>query len=111
VWFSLVDYTLLFVAATRLLVPAFRRRLGRAGWPEAVALCAASATAVPLAAEPRYYLPILLVVYSIVVFAPGTRQSLAEVGKAERITLGVLYAVFLLACLTVSASTVALISG
>jgi hypothetical protein len=110
-WFSLLDYTLLFAAATRLLAPTFRRQLGRAGWVEALALCSATATAVPLAAESRYYLPIYLVLYSIVVFGAGTRQAFADLGRAGKITLAVLYPLFLLVCITLSASSVALMAA
>ncbi len=105
-WFSLLNYTILFAAAVRLLAPAFRRRLGAVCWADGLALCSATVTAVPLAAESRYYLPVYLVLYSIVVFAPGTRQALTDLGRPAKITLGVLYPVFLFLCVALSTTTV-----
>ena len=108
VWFSLLNYSLIFVALARMLLPAFRRRLGRIGWPEAIVLCAACLLALPTAMEPRYFLPIQLVVYSLVVFGTGTRAGWAELGRSGQIGLAVLYPAFLLLCVTLSTSTVAL---
>jgi hypothetical protein len=109
-WFSLVDYSLLFMAAARLLVPAFRRQLGTLRWPEALALCAAGLPAIPFAMEPRYFIPIQLVVYSLAVFSPGSRRAWAELGRSGQVELGVLYAAFVLVCITLSTSTMALIA-
>jgi hypothetical protein len=60
--------------------------------------------------EPRYFIPIQLVIYAIVVFGRGARQALAELGRSDRMGLAVAYAAFLLLCVTLSASTIALIA-
>jgi hypothetical protein len=109
-WFSLINYTLIFVALMRVAVPAFRRRLGAVTWAPALILCAAALPAVPFAMEPRYFLPIQLVIYAIVAFSPGTWRSVAGLGTAERVELGVLYLGFLALCVTLSTSTLALIA-
>ena len=108
-WFSLLDYTLLFIAGARLLVPAFRRQLGGVRWPEVVAVGSAILPSIPLGAETRYYLPVQLVVYAIVAFAPGTRRAWSEIGRPGRITLALSYPAFLLICFMLSTSAIALI--
>jgi hypothetical protein len=109
--FSLLDYSLIFVATVRLLVPAFRRRLGRIAWPEAVAICAACVPAIPFAAESRFFLPLQLVIYSLVVFAPGTREGWRSLGRQGQVSLAVAFPIFLLGCIALSTSTVAQISS
>ena len=108
-WFSLIVYSLLFAAAARLLVPVFRRQFGHGAWPEALAMASAIVPAIPLGAESRYFVPVQLIVYSIVVFGPGTRQGWSDLGRPGRITLAILYPVFLLFCVALSTSTLALI--
>jgi 4-amino-4-deoxy-L-arabinose transferase-like glycosyltransferase len=108
-WLSLLDYTLLFAALARLLLPAFRRSVGKVGWPEALALCCACIPAIPCASEPRYYLPLQLVLYSVVLFGAGTRSGWSALGRSGQIALVIVYPAFLLACVTLSTSTVALI--
>lgn len=107
-WFSLVNYSLLFIAGARLLVPAFRRKLGKVSWPEVVAMASAVVLAIPLGSETRYYIPVQLIVYSLVFFAPGTRRAWAELGHSGRLTLALSYPAFLLLCIALSTSTIAL---
>jgi hypothetical protein len=109
-WFSLVNYSVIFLALVRVLLPPFRRRLGRVAWAFPSILLAAAVPAVPFAMEPRYFIPIQLVIYAIVVFGRGARQALAELGRSDRMGLAVAYAAFLLLCVTLSASTIALIA-
>jgi hypothetical protein len=107
-WFSLIDYTLIFFAGVRLLVPVFRRRLGQIAWPEVAAVCAACIPSIPFAMESRYLLPVQFVIYALVAFGAGTRAAFAELGRGERVALAVCYVGFLLLCITLSTSTFAL---
>jgi hypothetical protein len=109
--FSLLNYSLIFAAMVRLLVPAFRRKLGKIAWPEALAFCAACVPAIPFAVESRFFLPIQFVIYALVVFGPGTREGWRSLGRQGQVSLAIVYPLFLLACITLSASTVALISS
>ncbi len=108
-WFALINYSLLFIAAARLLVQSFRRRLGDVSWPEAAVFAAACIPAIPFAVESRYFLPLQLIVYSLVVFSPGLRRGWAELGPPGRVSLAILYPLFLLACVTLSVTTVSLV--
>jgi hypothetical protein len=107
--FSLIVYSLIFVAGARLLIPSFRRQFGKVSWPEGLALAAGIVPAIPLGAETRYYIPVQLIVYALVLFAPGTRQGWAELGRPGKVTLMTLYPVFLLFCIALSTATLALI--
>jgi hypothetical protein len=107
-WFPLLNYTLLFAAASRLLIPAFRRRLGGVSWPDALAICCACIRSIPFAMESRYMLPLQLAVYALVAFGAGTALAFRELGRRNQIALGVVYVVFLIVCFTLSASTFAL---
>jgi hypothetical protein len=107
-WLSLIDYTVLFVAAVRVIVPRFRHRLGSGAWPDAVALTAACIPSIPFAMESRYFLPIHLVLYGLVAFGAGTWLAARELRRRDQIALGVVYMVFLIVCFTLSTSTFAL---
>jgi hypothetical protein len=109
--FSLVNYSLLFVAGATLLLPGFRRRLGRVAWPEALAFCAACLPAVPFAVESRFFLPVQFVVYALVVFASGRREAWGELDRRGQVALAVAYPLFLLLCIALSTGTIALIAG
>jgi hypothetical protein len=105
--FSLFDYVLLFIAFAQMLVPAFRRRIGRVSWPEIAALACGCITSIPFAMETRFFLPGYLIIYSVVAFGSAPRPAWASLGRGERVTLGILFPVFLLLCVTLSSSAIA----
>ncbi len=102
---SLLQYTLLFIALARLLVPRARRALGGVRWSGMVVLCSAMLGVIAAQPEPRYYLPLTALVYLLVCFGPATRSTLLGGSRSLRIALAASYAAFLLLCLTLSSAT------
>jgi hypothetical protein len=64
-------------------------------------------TAVTGAVEPRFFLPLQLLVYMLVCFGPDSRTSLLGGSVGRRAGLAVSYAAFVLVCLTLSSATLA----
>lgn len=104
---SLLEYTLIFLAIARLLLPEARRALGRVRWSGIVLLLIPCATAVTGAVEPRFFLPLQMLIYMLVCFGPATRASLLGGSGARRVGLAVSYVAFLLVCLMLSSATLA----
>jgi hypothetical protein len=102
---SLLQYTLLFLALARLVLPDARRALGRIRWSGMVVLASALVGVIATQAEPRYYLPLTVLVYLLVCFGPATRASLIGSSMARRVALGAAYAVFVFGCLMLSSET------
>jgi hypothetical protein len=102
---SLLEYTLVFLAIVRLLLPDARRSLGRIRWAGIVVLVLPCVTAVTGAVEPRFFLPLQLLVYMLVCFGPATWASLIGGGAGRRVALALSYAAFLVVCLTLSSAT------
>jgi hypothetical protein len=102
---SLLQYTLMFIAIARLLLPDARRALGRIRWAGIVLLLIPCVTAITGAVEPRFLLPLQVVVYMLVCFGPATRASLLGGSVGRRVGLAVSYAAFVLVCLTLSSAT------
>jgi hypothetical protein len=104
---SLLEYTLMFLAGALLVVPALRRAIGPIRWVGIAALLSACITAIPGAVEPRFFLPLQLLIYVLICFAPVPWASLARGRLGYRVGLAVAYAVFVLVCLTLSSATLA----
>ena len=104
---SLLQYTLMFLAIARLLLPDARRALGPIRWTGIVLLVIPCVTAVTGAVEPRYFLPLQLLVYMLVCFGPDSRTFLLGGSDGRRVGLVVSYAAFVLVCLTLSSATLA----
>jgi hypothetical protein len=104
---SLFQYTLMFLAIARLLLPDAQRALGRIRWYGIVLLLVPCATAVTGAVEPRFFLPLQMLIYMLVCFGPATRHSLLGGSAARRVGLAVSYVAFLVVCLTLSSATIA----
>ena len=102
---SLLQYTVLFVALARLVLPGARRALGRVRWSGVVVLLSACVGVIATQAEPRYYLPLTALVYMLVCFGPATRESLLGRSMARRIAGAVVYVGFVLGCLSLSSAT------
>jgi hypothetical protein len=102
---SLLQYTLMFGAIASVSIPSARRALGRVRWAGVVVLLSACLTVVPTQAESRYFLPLQLLIYMLVCFAPGARASLFGGSSGRRVSIAVCYAAFVLACLTLSSAT------
>jgi hypothetical protein len=81
--------------------------LGAIRWAGVVVLILPCATAVTGAVEPRFFLPIQVLVYMLVCFGPATRLSLLGGGAGRRVGLALSYAAFLGVCLTLSSATLA----
>jgi hypothetical protein len=103
---SLLEYTLIFLALARLLVPGARRALGAVRWSGLLVLVAACIGVLQVQAEVRYFLPLQLPIYLLACFGPATRATLFA-GRERRVTLALAYAAFVLLCLTLSSSTTA----
>jgi hypothetical protein len=101
---SLLEYTLLFLAGARLLVPGARRALGGVRWAGLGVLVAACIGVLQVQAEVRYFLPLQLPVYLLVCFGPATRATLVA-GRERRVALAAAYVAFVLVCLALSSST------
>ena len=70
IWLRVAGFVLVLLALVRLLWPAARRSLGRIRWRYPVALSLCCATSVTSVMEPRYMLPIEVLIY-ILVLSPG----------------------------------------
>jgi hypothetical protein len=104
---SLLQYTLMFLAIVRLLLPEARRALGRIWWTGIVLLVIPCMTAVTGAVEPRFFLPLQLLIYMLVCFGPAWQTSLLGGSVGRRVGLAVSYVAFVLVCLTLSSATLA----
>jgi hypothetical protein len=102
---SLLQYTLMFLALARLLVPEARRALGRIRWSGILVLISPCLIAIPGSVEPRYFLPAQMLIYMLVCFGPDLRGWLLRGGKGRRVGLAVSYAAFILVCVTLSSAT------
>jgi hypothetical protein len=102
---SLLNYTLLFVALARLVLPDARRALGSIHWSGIVVLLSACVGVLATQAEPRYFLPLTVLVYLLVCFGPAPRASLIGSSTVRRVALGVAYAVFVFGCVMLSSET------
>jgi hypothetical protein len=102
---SLLLYLLLFVALARLLIPEARRRLGRVHWVGVAILISPVLTAIPGAVEPRFFLPVQVLVYMLVCFGPDYRGSLLRGNGARRASLAAACVAFVLVCLSLSRAT------
>jgi hypothetical protein len=69
-WLRIGGFLLTFLALVRLLWPAGRRSLGRIRWRYPVALVLCCVTSLASVMEPRYLLPIEILIY-ILVLSPG----------------------------------------
>jgi hypothetical protein len=105
IFLSLFQYTLIFMALARLLIPDARRALGSVRWLGLIIPPCACLTMIWIQAEPRYWLPVQLPIYLLVCFGPGTRVALLGGSVARRAGLAVAYVVFVLGCLTLSSAT------
>jgi hypothetical protein len=70
IWLRVSGFLLVFLALVRLLWPAARRSLGRVRWRYPIALSLACVTSLTSVMEPRYMLPVEILVY-VLVLAPG----------------------------------------
>ena len=102
---SFLQYTLLFLATARLLLTDARRRLGEVRWVGAVILVLPSLTAIPGAVEPRFFLPVHLLVYALVCFGPANVTTFLGGGVRRRVGLAGTYISFVIVCVTLSAAT------
>ena len=102
---ALLEYTLMFVAIVRLLLPDARRTLGGVRWAGIVVLLSPCLTAIPSAVEPRFFLPLQLLIYMLVCFALGTRVALFGGSVPRRVGVAAACVVFVLVCLTLSSAT------
>ncbi|HUF01836.1 MAG TPA: hypothetical protein VMN35_05380 [Gaiellaceae bacterium] len=101
---ALLQYTILFVALTRLVLRRPRSRLGDINWIGLTLILLLCVAAVPSAMEPRYFLTLHLLAYSLVCFGPAHRRMLLTGDRRQRITLGAAYAASMLACLALSSA-------
>lgn len=99
---SFVQFTLTFLALARLVMPEARRRLGPISWIGLAIFVSPCLSAIPGMAEPRYFLPLHLLVYMLVCFGPAARESFLPVGRIRRVALASAYVVFVALLLTVS---------
>jgi hypothetical protein len=104
---SLLQYTLLFAAIARLVLPDARHALGSIRWTGIIVLLSPCLTAIPGAVEPRFFLPAQILVYMLVCFGPNVRVALFGGQIGRRVALASCYAAFLLVCLTLSSATLA----
>ena len=102
---SLVQYTLIFLAALRLLLPDARRALGRIRWIGIAVLVSPCLSAIPGTVEPRFFLPLQILIYMLVCFGPATRHTLLGGTAARRVAVAVAYGAFVLVCFTLSSAT------
>lgn len=100
----LVQFTLVFVAITYLVLPDARRRLGRIHWLGITLLTAPILLAIPTTVSPRYFLPVHLLIYMLACFGPATRTLFAG-SWMRRAGLALFYATLLTIGLALSAAT------
>jgi hypothetical protein len=91
IWLRVGGFVLTFLALVRLLWPAARRSLGRIRWRYPIALVLCCVTSLASFMEPRYLLPIELLIY-ILVLSPGWPRPIgpAEAGLARFRTVAAL---------------------
>ncbi len=99
---SFVQFTLTFLALGRIVLAEARRRLGRISWIGLAIFVSPCLSAIPSAAEPRYFLPLHLLVYMLVCFGPAARASFVPVSRTRRAALASAYVAFVALCLTAS---------
>jgi hypothetical protein len=104
---SLFLYTVLFLGLAHLLIPDARRALGRVHWAGIAVLVSPCLSAIPGAVEPRFFLPLHLLIYMLACFGPGTRQMVLGGSRSRRVALAACYLGFVLICLTLSSATFA----
>jgi hypothetical protein len=102
---SLFQYTVLFAGAMWLLLPEGRQSLGRIRWLGIVVLVVPTLTAITSALEPRYFLPLHMLVYMLVCFGPWTRELLLAGGTSRRLRMAVPCVVFVAGCVILSSAT------
>jgi len=102
---SMLLYTLLFAALARLVLPSARRRLGEISWIAVGLLIVPTLTAIPGAVEPRFFLPLHLLVLILVCFGPDTVASFFGGSTVRRLGLAATYVPFVILCVTLSAAT------
>jgi hypothetical protein len=102
---SLLEYSLLFLALARLLVPRARRALGDVRWGGVIVLAGTCVSTVVIQAEVRYWLPWQFLVYMLVCFGPAFGASLLGRTRGDRVAIGATYVAFVLLCLTLSAAS------
>jgi hypothetical protein len=102
---SLLEYTLLFLAIGRLVLSNARRKLGRVEWIGLAILTSPCLSAIPGVVEPRFFLPVQVLVYLLACFGPSTVSSFAAGPAARRMTLVASYGAFVAVCLTLSSQT------
>jgi len=101
----IVQFTLLFLGLTQLVLPEARRRLGNVEWLGLALLVTTILIAIPSPVTPRYFLGVHLVAYLLVCFSPALRSTLFRSGVARRLSLALAYGVVLATSLTLSAAT------
>jgi hypothetical protein len=102
---SLLQYALLFVAIALLAVREARRMLGQIDWGAIAILLSPCVISITGAVEPRFFLPAYALVYLLVCFGPGPRQSLWSRGVHRRLALAASLAAFVAVCVALSAAT------
>lgn len=102
---ALVNYTLLFLALARLLIPEARRRLGRIRWSGLLILAVPALDSIPTAVEPRYFLSLTIAAYLLVCFGPDLRASYVPKVGARRAGLLCAFGLFVLVCVALSHAT------
>ena len=107
---SLLAYTLMFLAIARLLLSDARHALGRVRWAGPIVLVSTCLTAIPGAVEPRFFLPLQLLIYMLVCFAPATHATIFGGSVARRAGVAVAYVAFVLVCVTLSSATLSHLS-
>lgn len=104
---SLLQFTLVFVAVARLVLPEARRRLGHISWVGIAILVSPCLSAIPGAVEPRFFLPAHVLVYMLVCFGPAPLKSLFSASSTRRAAIASAYVAFVALCLTASLATLA----
>jgi hypothetical protein len=102
---SVAQYSIVFLAVLTLVLPDARRALGRVRWLGLVVLAVPSLTAIPGAMEPRFFLPVHLLAYSLVCFGGGLRSALAGGGARRGVAVGAAYGAFLALWLVLAEAT------
>jgi len=107
VFLSWIQFTLVFVAIARLVLPEARRRLGPISWVGLAIFVSPWLSAIPGAVEPRFFLPAHVLVYMLVCFGLTPLKSLFSASTTRRAAIASAYVAFVALCLTASLATVA----
>jgi hypothetical protein len=91
---TLLQATLLFLAALRLALKDARRALGHTRWVGVIGLVVPCLTAIPSAMEPRFLLPLHVLVYMLVCFAPGWSDVLVSRNHVRTAAIASSYVAF-----------------